>query len=360
MASAATPRLRQIIQTPGVVVDDVSVTEADPGDPSTTAEVHLRLTEPSTSPVSVKYALAAGTAKPTLDYVAPTTSPTTVTFAPNQTDLVVMIPIVGDALTEADETFTLKLGTPTNAVVADPAAVITIVDEDPLITLTVDPLEVTEGDPGAPDLIVDVVVHLNQVAPVDVTVDFATKSGTATIGRDYQRIAPVAKTLTIPEGELSVTVPIRIVNDGLPEVDEVFQAKIANASGARIVQGAAPVTIIDKDPAPVITLAPQTASEAEPTATNRFDIDVAMNPPSAQDVTVLIRLKPRTTPGSATGADFSPTRGSPPWWSSPPARPTGPTPCSSRTTGWWRTPRPSTSSWGRTTGARPSRPPPPP
>ena len=77
------------------------------------ASYTVTLSSASTVPVSVNYATANVTATAGLDYTA---TIGTLTFAPGVTTQVLNIPILNDSLNEANETFTLTLSSPTNAI----------------------------------------------------------------------------------------------------------------------------------------------------------------------------------------------------------------------------------------------------
>jgi chitinase len=85
------------------------------------------MTAASTSPVTVKYVTTAGTAKAPADF---TTKTGTLTIAAGKTSGTIVVPIVGDTVKEANETFTVTLSQPTNAGLADAAGTGTIVNED--------------------------------------------------------------------------------------------------------------------------------------------------------------------------------------------------------------------------------------
>jgi hypothetical protein len=74
------------------------------------------LSNPSARPVSVEVATQNGTAIAGQDFVA--LAPTTVTFAPGETAKQVTVAVTGDTIPEPDETFTLVLAQPVNAVFA--------------------------------------------------------------------------------------------------------------------------------------------------------------------------------------------------------------------------------------------------
>ncbi|MFM6252211.1 MAG: Calx-beta domain-containing protein, partial [Dolichospermum sp.] len=90
------------------------------------ASYTVTLSQASNQTVSVNYATANGTATAGLDYTA---TNGTLTFAPGATSQVINIPILNDSFNEADETFTLTLSSPTNAILgAGTAATTTITD----------------------------------------------------------------------------------------------------------------------------------------------------------------------------------------------------------------------------------------
>ncbi len=90
------------------------------------ASYTVTLSQASNQTVSVNYATSNGTATAGADYTA---TIGTLTFAPAVTTQVINIPILNDSLNEADETFTLALSSPTNAILgAGTAATTTITD----------------------------------------------------------------------------------------------------------------------------------------------------------------------------------------------------------------------------------------
>jgi hypothetical protein len=76
----------------------------------------------------VAYATADGSAVAPTDYLA---AAGTLTFAAGETEKTVDIPVIGDREYEADETFTLVLGNPTNAVIDPAAATCRVLDDEP-------------------------------------------------------------------------------------------------------------------------------------------------------------------------------------------------------------------------------------
>jgi len=84
-----------------------------------TAAIMVTLSTTSTLPITVGYATSDGTATAPADYTAVSGA---LTFAPNETSKTITIPIVDDTLAESDETLTLALRTPTNALLGTTAS----------------------------------------------------------------------------------------------------------------------------------------------------------------------------------------------------------------------------------------------
>jgi large repetitive protein len=108
--------------TPSAFVTDIQLAEG-----SGTARFTIRLSNSSTSPVTLAYVTADGSAAAPADYTAITG---TVTFAPGETARNVDIPITADNEHEHDETFTLVLGNPVHVTISDGAATCRILNDD--------------------------------------------------------------------------------------------------------------------------------------------------------------------------------------------------------------------------------------
>lgn len=95
----------------------------------------------------------------------------------------------------------------------------------------------------------DFVVTLSRAASEAVTVDYATSDGTATAGSDYTE---TSGTLTFAPGDLSETVSVPVLADGVDEMDETFTLTLGNPSGgdAYLADDAATGTIESDDPMP--------------------------------------------------------------------------------------------------------------
>jgi hypothetical protein len=192
-AAPAPPRL------PAIGIGDATVTEGPPGT-TTNAVFLVYLSEAATAPVSVTVTTANGTATAPADFQA--LGPLRLTFSPGQTRQTVTVVVNGDGLFEGTETFTVNLSSATNATIARPTGVGTILDDDaplppaPPPALGINSVTVTEPNPPA-TVVASFAVTLAAPSAQPVTVAFATADQTATAGADY---TAVTGTLNFPPG----------------------------------------------------------------------------------------------------------------------------------------------------------------
>jgi cellulase/cellobiase CelA1 len=120
------PRSMMAVTPPSISIDDITITEGDTG--KTNAAITLRLSQPASSVVSLRFATANGTATAGSDFVAKTGS---VSFAAGTTTKQVLIAIKGDRTYEPNETFSINLSSPKRATIADRSGTVTIANNDP-------------------------------------------------------------------------------------------------------------------------------------------------------------------------------------------------------------------------------------
>ena len=87
-------------------------------------------------------------------------------------------------------------------------------------------------------------VTLDAPAGKDVTLDFETVDGTAKAGRDYKA---KSGSLTIPAGETSGVVKVKVLGDKRYEQDERLRLRISSAGYGTVADGVARGTIVDDD-----------------------------------------------------------------------------------------------------------------
>ena len=107
----------------------MSVTEGDSGTANATFTVTLNTS--NHVPVTVQFDTDPSGANPATENIDYTATSGTLTFNPDGAlTQTINVPIIGDTLDEADETFTVTLSSPTNATLADDQGIGTITDND--------------------------------------------------------------------------------------------------------------------------------------------------------------------------------------------------------------------------------------
>ncbi|HEV7401270.1 MAG TPA: Calx-beta domain-containing protein, partial [Chthoniobacteraceae bacterium] len=186
--------------------------------------------------ITVDYATANGTAiggadATSGDYISKTGTLTFDKTTTNVTDpQTVSVAINPDNVSESSETFTLKLSNVHgSATIGDDTAVGTIADSN--ITLTVNPISVSEGNQGTSTAVFTIVAAKAIPAGYDLVVDYTTKDGTAlsVVGpnQDYQSLVPGQ--LTFLSGTTFKTLSVPIIGDTVIEGNETFQLQLSNA-----------------------------------------------------------------------------------------------------------------------------------
>src|SRR5262249_18031640 len=142
------------------------------------------LSRQSTQTVTVDFATADGTAMAGSDYVKASGR---LTFPPGTLIQTIAITIIGDTKVEPDETFTVNLTNPVNAVIVKGQGTGVIINDDGTAdsrpTLSISDASLPEGDSGTTPA--TLTVTLSKPAQQTVTVNYATLDGTANAGSDY-------------------------------------------------------------------------------------------------------------------------------------------------------------------------------
>ncbi len=283
--------------TVSVMINDVLLREGNSG--SFKAVFTVQLSEVSDETVTVSYATtnlsdgAQGVATPGVDY---TTANGTLTFAPGQTTKTFTIQVKGDQLAEMTEAFDVHFESSANVDLVRDTARVTIVDNDPIPSLSINSVTVKEGTASGADALFT--VKLSKASGAPVTVHYASLNGTAVAGSDFDQ---TSGTLTFAPGQTTQTVKVHVTGDALHEANETFQILLSEATNATIRTGAGKGTIKNDDKAPSLSIGDVTVLEG-----NIAVFTVILSAPSGQDVTV----KYATANGSAkANQDYTPASG---------------------------------------------------
>ena len=265
---------------PALYVDDVAVVEGDTG-PST-ARFPVVLVPTSDQVVTVRAATADGSAVAGRDFAG--LASTTVTFNPSQTVATADVVLTPDALTEGDESFSLKLSSPLAAVLGDGQGTALIIDDDPPRSMYVRDISVIETNATATATFT-VVVSSPPAVGQSVSVKIATADGTATAGSDYTALPPTI--LTFDPGESIRTVSVDVSGDGLHEGDESFVLNLSSPSGATLGDAQAVAYVIDDEGRFSITVNDVSVQEGDGgTTTATVVVSLSAVPGQGQAVTV--------------------------------------------------------------------------
>ena len=215
---------------PTVAIGNTAVVEGNNG--TTNAVFTVNLSAASTAPVSVTYGTADGSAIAGSDYTA---TAGTLTFDPGVTSQTIAIPVLGDTVVEADETFVLNLGQPSNATIAQGQGTATITNDDVAIppgeppTLAIGNVIKLEGNRGVRDFVFT--VKLSEPSNDVVTVGYGTQDRTAIAGSDYDSVTGL---LTFNPGETTKHIHVGVRGDRSVEPIETFDVRLSNPTNALI------------------------------------------------------------------------------------------------------------------------------
>lgn len=233
---------------PVVSISGGSVIEGNSGVQD--AVFSITLEGASESPISVDFTTQNGTALAGSDYGGGTI---TVTFAPTEIGRTVSVPVGGDALAEADETFAAVLSNPAGATLGTTSATMTIRNDEIVATISNSGPQ-SEGSSGAARGSVVVTLSGSPLAGAPVLVSYALGAGTATAGSDFTLVS-AGDTLTFGPGETTKTIEFDILADTRNEADETILFTLTGATNAIVgVNDSATWTILNDDAAPAITI----------------------------------------------------------------------------------------------------------
>ncbi|MCB0932973.1 MAG: hypothetical protein KDB71_13895, partial [Mycobacterium sp.] len=156
--------------TPTVSIANATVAEGNSG--TSTLGFTVSLSQAASSPVTVGYATANGTATAGSDYTA---TSGTLTFAPGVTSQKVNVSVIGDTAVEPTETFTVTLSSPSGAKLGTATATGTITNDDvaaSLPSVSIANATVAEGNSGTSTL--GFTVALSKASTDPVSVGYAT------------------------------------------------------------------------------------------------------------------------------------------------------------------------------------------
>jgi choice-of-anchor C domain-containing protein len=184
-------------------------------------------------------------------------------FAPGETTKSVDVQVLGDAVIEADEVFSLELRNAMGASTAQPRGLGSIIDDDfPLVSVS--GASCTEGNSGL--LACSASVSLSAATAQAASVRLSTQSGSASAPSDF--VAINGQIIEFAAGASgSQTVSVNIVGEHTIESNETFQLVLSDPAKLGLGTASATMTIINDDFAGTISVQAGTQSHAESAGT---------------------------------------------------------------------------------------------
>jgi len=166
-----------------------------------------------------------------------------VSFAPGETSKAIAVSVNGDVINEPDEIFIVNLSNPVNAALGDAQGIGTILNDDPVPSISINDVTVREPDHRGATAPAVFTVRLSNPSQQIVLVQFATADGTATEGSDY---VATTGTLRFAPGETTQSITVNVIGNPRREPTETFFVNLSAATNATIADGQGAGSIVDR------------------------------------------------------------------------------------------------------------------
>nr|WP_320022325.1 Calx-beta domain-containing protein [uncultured Draconibacterium sp.] len=273
-----------------ISIDDPTIAEGSSGNTDLTFTVSLD--KAGIAPITVDYATSDGTAEAGSDY---TSVSGTLTFASGETSKSVIVPISGDNILEADESFTVTLSNVTGTANLLDGSGTGVIENDDAASVTIADVA-TDEDNGT----VTVTLSLDNGVQGGFTVNASTTDGTATTtDSDYTAISGEVLTFAGTAGETQAF-DITLGVDTKLEANETLTVAMSTLAATTLgvdITDQATVTITNDDDASV-TIADVSGNEDDGAVTFTATLDTPVDGGFSVDVS--------TSDGTATaGVDYT-------------------------------------------------------
>ena len=267
---------------PSLIIGDFSLTEGDE------TPLQVDLNTPAAVPLDLTIRIEDGTASRAEDLGAYTSD---ITFGPGLLSQQIILTAIDDAFDEPTEHMQLRLFSDIIQVPEEPVQ-LTILDNDPLPTLQVAPLQVVEGEEAA------LTFTLSEPSNKPIAISLAPAADSA---REHEDFEFAAQTIDFVPGMVEAIVPVRILEDALNEHRESWRVEIRNPQNVDVPRTDILVEILDNDPLPTLSFQDLILHEdAEATART---LDIRLDRPSGRPIEVQLSTLDATAHG---GEDFEP------------------------------------------------------
>lgn len=260
--------------------------------------------------VNFGYSFTSGSANITTDYLA---TNGTLTFNAGTKTSTINFSIVGDAIGESSESFTINLLSNGSSTAGIGVGVIPTLeysiydnDNDPEVSFATDMANVNED---ADSILVDIVRAGDPSAAFSVNCRLRTSatSGTATSGVDYTFTSP--QVINFASGEVLKQVVVYLNDDDIDEDDETIYLELYGSTG--LVDLVDPLeyelNILDDDVMPTIQF--NTSTYFAPESFNSPDIEVVLDAPSSKDIQIQFSIDLGSSSATSVQDFNAPTTG---------------------------------------------------
>lgn len=257
----------------------------------------VSLSRASSQVVTLRYATADGSASAGSDYRATVGQ---LSIPAGATAAEIAVSLIDDSALESAETFSLTLSAPVNASFGNSSSATgTISDDDTPVSVSISPAQLSEGQLRQSSLM-SFTVRLSRPAEEFVSVNFASRDGSAKAGEDY---TAVSGSVEFQPGTTQRQLVVGVSGDETVEPDEELMLALSAPVNASLGMAEAPGRIINDDVSRSFSAEDAAGSEAS----GALSFNVRLSQASGKARTVNYA----TANGTATaGSDYNAASGS--------------------------------------------------
>jgi len=236
----------------GVGIQDVVTVGAEGQSGSTPFTFTVRRLGPTDGTTSVAWAVAGSgpAAAAASDFKGGVLPSGTLSFGPGEKQKNLVVDVLGDTVSEADEGFSVTLSSAVGATIGTTSAAGLIVNDDSALGIVAVDAVKKEGDTGSTAYSFTVTRKGGAVGAAVVNWAVTGSGASAADAADFIGGALPSGVVEFAAGETSKTILVGVRGETVIETDESFTVTLSNASGAQI-QGATAVGWIMSDDAGV-------------------------------------------------------------------------------------------------------------
>ena len=273
-------------------MNSIDVPEGNSG--TSNAIVTVSLSAATGRTITADFSTSGITATSGVDFTATSGS---LSFGPGVTTQTISVPIVGDTLNENSETFQVFLLNATNASIGS-SSLVRILNDDPLPSLSISDVSVTEGNSGTVNAVFN--VSLSTASGRGLSVGYATANGTASAPSDY---TATSGRLNFNVGETVKTITVQVLGDTVAEPDETFFVNLSSPANVTILDGQALGTILNDEGLASLSFSQASYSAAEGAGFTTITVN------RANDLSGPVTVDYATSDGSANALPCSTANG---------------------------------------------------